>query len=297
MELRHFRYFKVVAELQHFHQAADALCISQPALSNQIKQLEDELGTKLFNRVGRHVEISEAGSLVLASITHILNDVERMKDAVAEIESGVAGTLRVGVIQSVNALYAQDLALAFDSICPNVSLCIVELSNDEITTKVEQGELDIGIGFAHGPVYKNLAFTELFKEKWSLICSISHADSAKHVLKGEAHDLKAILLPNHFETRRIVNKYFLEHNIPVNNITELNSIIRILAFVRNSRSFTILPSSFAALSSTEPLQSFDLSSAITPRVVGMLQAKNRITKRSASIFTDILSEQLSGTLG
>ena len=122
MELRHFRYFKVVAELQHFHQAADALCISQPALSNQIKQLEDELGTKLFNRVGRHVEISEAGSLVLASITHILNDVERMKDAVAEIESGVAGTLRVGVIQSVNALYAQELALAFDSMCPNVSL-------------------------------------------------------------------------------------------------------------------------------------------------------------------------------
>jgi len=68
MELRHLRYFKVVAELQHFHRAADKLHITQPALSSQIKQLEQELNTSLFIRIGRGVKLSENGELVLISV-------------------------------------------------------------------------------------------------------------------------------------------------------------------------------------------------------------------------------------
>ena len=293
MELRHFRYFKAVAELQHFHNAAETLCISQPALSNQIKQLEAELGTNLFNRVGRRVELSEAGELVLSSIIPILNDVERMKDAVSEVRSGVAGALRVGVIQTVNALYIQELALSFAEICPNVSLHIEELSNDEIATRVANGELDIGIGFAHVKAYKSLEFTELFKEKWSFICAQEQASSAKSALSGAEHDLRAVLLPEYFETRRIINKYFLEHKISVNQVTEINSISQILNFVEKSCAFTILPSTFAGFAHSKQLQAFDLSYGIVPRAVGILTAENRATKKSVVLFSNILITQLS----
>ena len=109
MELRHLRYFKVVAELQHFHKAADKLHITQPALSNQIKQLEEELESKLFERVGRGVKLSENGELVLSSAIKILNEVALLKDAIFEIESGHAGSLKIGVLQSINSLYLRSL--------------------------------------------------------------------------------------------------------------------------------------------------------------------------------------------
>ena len=109
MELRHLRYFKVVAELQHFHNAADKLHITQPALSNQIKQLEHELNAELFERVGRGVKLSENGELVLASAKKILNEVALLKESVSDLESGQTGTLRIGVLQSINSLYLRSL--------------------------------------------------------------------------------------------------------------------------------------------------------------------------------------------
>src|SRR5690554_5359266 len=104
MELRHLRYFCAVAELEHFHKAAERLCITQPALSNQIKQLENELSTKLFLRVGRNVKLSESGEIVLDTARKILNEVAFLKETIHEVESGNQGSLRVGVLQSINTL-------------------------------------------------------------------------------------------------------------------------------------------------------------------------------------------------
>ena len=103
MELRHLRYFSVVAKLQHFHKASEALFITQPALSNQIKQLEEELGTKLFERIGRGVKLSESGQYLLESANRVLNEVEYVTETIRELEQGTKGTLRIGVLQSINS--------------------------------------------------------------------------------------------------------------------------------------------------------------------------------------------------
>lgn len=135
MELRHLRYFRVVAELQHFHKAAKLLCITQPALSNQIKQFESELGTALFERVGQGVKLTESGNLVLATARKVLNEIENMQNTVSDLESGTTGILRIGVLQSINALYLSKLVGNFDRHYPNISLRIEELPNDIIEKK------------------------------------------------------------------------------------------------------------------------------------------------------------------
>ena len=193
MELRHLRYFKVVAELQHFHRASERLHISQPALSSQIKQLEEELNSKLFERVGRGVKLSENGELVLSSAIKILNEVELLKDSISEIESGHAGSLKIGVLQSINSLYLRSLVAEFDRNNPNISLQIEEMTNHNIEQKISSGDIDIGIGFILNKEYPDIKFEKLFDENWKLIVSPNHADLANDILAGKTHPLKAVL--------------------------------------------------------------------------------------------------------
>jgi len=293
MELRHLRYFKVVAELQHFHKAADKLHITQPALSNQIKQLEEELNSKLFERVGRGVKLSENGELVLSSAIKILNDVELLKESVSDIESGQAGTLKIGVLQSINSLYLRSLVAEFDRNNPNISLQIEEMTNHNIEQKVTRGDIDIGIGFILNKDYPDITFERLFDEKWKLIISPSHANLAHDIMAGKVHKLKAILLSDYFETRKIVNKYFADNHIKYTNVTEVNTISSILDLVEGGASFSILPEAFSALKAQYRLEIVDLDPQLPPRTIGLLVAKNRSRKRTVEKFCDLVKEQLS----
>jgi len=296
VELRHLRYFKVVAELQHFHRAAEKLCITQPALSNQIKQLEQELNTSLFDRVGRRVKLSESGELVLSTAKRILNEVERLKEAVTDIEGGVSGSLKIGVLQSINALYLRNLVIEFDKTHPNISLHVEELTNQEIEQKVSNGEIDIGIGFILKKEYKNIQFEKLFTENWKLLVSPEHADLAQDIMSGKAHRLKAVLLPEHFETRRIVNTYFADNHIQYSNITEVNTISFILDLVESGLSFSILPEAFSMLKSKHRLALFDLDPELAPRTIGILMTKNGIRKRTTENFSELIKDQLANKL-
>ena len=292
MELRHLRYFKVVAELQHFHKAAHKLCISQPALSNQIKQLEQELKTNLFERIGRGVRLSENGELVLSSTKRILNEVALLKESVSDIESGQAGSLKVGVLQSINALYLRSLVAEFDRNNPNVQLQIEEMTNHDIEDKLTSGDIDIGIGFILQKDYPDIQFEKLFNENWKLILSTSHANLAKDIMAGKSHHLKAILLPKHFETRKIVDKYFADNHIKYTNVTEVNTISSILDLVECGATFSILPEAFSVLKAKYRLAIFDLTPKLPPRTIGLLMAKNRIRKKTVEKFCLLIREQL-----
>ncbi len=291
MELRHLRYFKVVAELEHFHKAANALFITQPALSNQIKQLEDELGSKLFDRIGRGVRLSESGKRVLHSAQKILSEIETLRGAVEDLESGSAGKLNVGVLQSVNALYLSNIVIEFDLHHPNVSLQVNELSNNEIESRVSQGEIDIGIGFVLNKEYENIQTEVLFREKWKLVVAREHEERIGDIISGKCKELKAVLLPECYETRKIINSYFEQKNNSPAQITEVNSISCILDLVTNGNSFTILPEAFSIFKARDKLTTHYIDD-ITPRQVGILTAKDRILKRSAKKFQELVYSQL-----
>lgn len=293
MELRHLRYFKVVAELQHFHNAANKLHITQPALSSQIKQLEQELDTTLFERIGRGVKLSQNGHIVLQSTKKILNEVALLKESISDIEAGQAGTLRIGVLQSINSLYLRSLVVEFDRNHPNISLQIQELTNNNIEKKIISGDLDIGIGFILQKDYPDIEFEKLFDEKWKLIISPTHANLAKSIMAGEPHPLKAVLLSDYFETRKIVDKYFANNDIKYTNVTEVNTISSILDLVEGGASFSILPEAFSALKAQYSLELFDLSPKLPPRQIGLLIAKNRSKKKTAEKFCDLVRSQLT----
>jgi LysR family transcriptional regulator, cyn operon transcriptional activator len=293
MELRHLRYFKVVAEMQHFHRAAEKLFITQPALSNQIKQLEEELNTKLFVRVGRNVKLSESGELVLSAAQRILNEVELLKETVSDIELGQSGSLKLGVLQSINALYLRKLVVEFDREHPNISLQIEEMTNHEIEVNLINGDIDIGIGFILPKDYPKIDTEMLFHENWKLIMPHSHSNLSQAILQGKPHKLKAVLLPERFETRKIVDKYFADNEIKYTNLTVVNSISSILSLVENGHCFSILPEAFSVIKSKHKLALFDLNPPLAPRSIGLLLAKDRMRKKTAQKFCALIKSQLS----
>src|SRR3954451_16350479 len=98
MELRHLRSFEVLAEERHFGRAAARLHLAQPALSQQIKQLERELGVTLFTRTTRRVDLTEAGTRLAEHARAVLGGVDRARDDMARLADGRAGRVSVGFV-------------------------------------------------------------------------------------------------------------------------------------------------------------------------------------------------------
>lgn len=144
MELRHLVYFKAVAEELNYRKAAERLFISQPGLSRQIKQLEELLGVRLFDRDKKHVELTTAGAFLKAEVDFVINHLESTKSQLKLIESGKVGELRIGFLGSASNQVLPDLLRKLNSEQPLISTSLEELSNTIQVEMIQKDKLDLG---------------------------------------------------------------------------------------------------------------------------------------------------------
>lgn len=146
IELRHLRYFIVVADELHFGRAAERLGISQPPLSQQIRALERELGARLLWRTNRRVRLTEAGRLFLAEARAILERIERAVDLAQRAERGEVGELSIGFTASTPLTTAIPTTIfAFRQALPRVHLQLKEMTTLQQVGALLEGRLQIGI--------------------------------------------------------------------------------------------------------------------------------------------------------
>jgi len=145
MELRHLLYFKTLAEELHFGNAAKRLFISQPPLSRQIKELENELQVDLFHRNNKKVALTEAGQYFYAQINELIDHLEQVKNTTRLIHEQVSGELRLGYISSTPkgliARILEELKMSF----PNLQINLIEASSQSQIASLESGKLDLAI--------------------------------------------------------------------------------------------------------------------------------------------------------
>jgi DNA-binding transcriptional LysR family regulator len=146
MELRHIRYFVAAAETLSFRQASKQLHVSQPSLSVQIKQLEDELGVPLFRRSKRRVEITRAGEAFLSGAREILLRLKQASAAALHAESGEAGTIRLGFIPSASFVILPRLLEKIRRTLPLVNVDLREGPEAQQIPAIRSGAVDISIG-------------------------------------------------------------------------------------------------------------------------------------------------------
>jgi DNA-binding transcriptional LysR family regulator len=145
MDIRIMKYFQAIVDEGSISNASRQLNIAQPALSRQMKILEDELGVQLFERGSRRIKMTEAGQLLRERTEQILNLVEGTVKEVSEFNSGAAGTISIGTVTTSGAILLPELVNQFRHLYPNVTLQVWEGDVYRILELLDKGIIEVGI--------------------------------------------------------------------------------------------------------------------------------------------------------
>ncbi|MBD2020890.1 LysR family transcriptional regulator [Leptolyngbya sp. FACHB-36] len=174
MELRHLHYFIAVAEELNFSRAADRLHMAQPPLSQQIRQLEQELGFQVFHRTKRRVQLTEAGQAFLVEARQVLQHLDQAVQTGRQASRGEVGQLAIGFVSSTAYNILPPILQSFRRQVPDVTLELRELTTREQLQALLEGKLDIG--FVRPPVEEpELATAVIFREPLMVALPEFHA--------------------------------------------------------------------------------------------------------------------------
>ncbi|WP_075340396.1 LysR family transcriptional regulator [Tenacibaculum agarivorans] len=189
-ELRHLRYFLAVAEDLHFRKAADRLYISQPGLSRQIKNLEEEIGVSLFERNNRRVTLTKAGLFLQGELQKHFNDLERIIEHTKLLHDGLQGDLKLGYVGSAMQEIIPTLLVTFRKKYPKILFSLKEMDNSQQITQLQSQDIDLGF-VRMERVPRGLSTYPIVKEPFCLVLPENHAITSTsfkgiHQLKDES---------------------------------------------------------------------------------------------------------------
>ena len=171
MEFDQLRYFLSVADLANFTRAAEELGISQSALSRSIQRLEEELGQPVFERQGRSLSLTEAGTLLQRRTQQILTLIEDTKSEICD--DGQSGRVRVGAIPTIAPYFLPEVLKQFSEAYPQATVIVQENTTDALLKSCTQGEIDLAILALPVPA-RYLEVEELFQEELLLVLPPDH---------------------------------------------------------------------------------------------------------------------------
>jgi LysR family cyn operon transcriptional activator len=247
---RSIRYLLAVAELRSFTRAAEALCVSQPSLSQQIKQLEDSLDVQLIDRSGRTVHLTAAGETYVRYARRAVVELDAGKRAIHQLQDLSRGSLKLGVTPITEFLSAP-LLEAFGSRYPGVAISTLEMSQSDIEEAVTEDRIDLGIAFTNAWSTEtrgsDIETQILFIETLHLAVGKTHPLAGRDLpLDGHIlEEIPLVFLNSKFALRRLVDLYCVEHGITPRITVETNSLSVIMEMVHLGRLATVLPHAIA----------------------------------------------------
>jgi DNA-binding transcriptional LysR family regulator len=181
MEIRQLTYFVIVAEELNFGRAAQRLHIVQPAVSQQIRRLERELGLQLFDRSSRHVRLTSAGERLLLEARAVLAAADRVHELATQIAAGTDATLRLGTSQGIGERLERILEQLAAS-APGLQVRLVSVPADERIARVRRGELDAAV-VRTGTAAPGVDLRPLWDDSLSVALPATHALAAEPLIQ------------------------------------------------------------------------------------------------------------------
>lgn len=290
---RSIRYLLAVAEHHSFTRAAEVLYVSQPTLSQQIKQLEDLLDVQLLDRSGRAVRLTAAGEVYLHHARRALGELDAAKRAIHELQDLSRGSLRLGMTPITDYL-AIPLLDHFNARYPGITVSTLEMPQNDITIALAEDRVDIGIAFSSTLTTEEnsdeINSHLLFIETLSLVFGKDHPFAgqqgplSKHALEQES----LVLLNNNYALRRHIDRYCLEHGLTPRIAMEATSLSVIIELVRLGRFATILPETIAC--AQHGLHSSSLLPELPHHTISLICRKDANKSPACLAFEELAAE-------
>ena len=287
MELRHLRYFVAAAEAQNVSRAALKLHVSQPALSRQIRDLEEDLGFSLFERSAKSVRLTAAGKTFLTEARAVLQRAEEAVSRTRAMANGERSELHVGYAPSPTARILPAILRAFQSQFPKVRVKLHDLSTEEMLAGIREGKLELAILVRPArSTLRGLRFEELARDTMCLAVPPDHALARRRfaTLAQVAQErLVAFSRTDFPEYHEYLETLFVPTKSEPRIAEEHDSAASLIAAVEAGIGVAIVPESFACFTGPR-LKLIPLSPMPEPIVIGGAWPKGGLSQTAENFW-------------
>jgi DNA-binding transcriptional LysR family regulator len=286
MELRHLTYFVAVAERLNFSRAAEDLHVAQPAISQQIHALEDELGVPLFERAGKRVQLTEPGRALLPHARQILLAVEAARNEIRERETLARGTASLGAPPTVSANLLPARLTAFEQNYPGLEVTLREAGTETLLAFIEVGELDLAI-VSTDTLPPTIEVRPFLEEPYVLAVSAGHPLSrAASVALTQLDDEPFILFPEGYKLREVTLSACRRAGFNPRVALDGGSMQSALQFVAAGLGVAIVPE--LALVNAPGIHALRIADQTLIRSLGLVWKKDRYLSPAARALREFL---------
>jgi len=286
MDTQALTAFLAVAESGSFSTAAERLFLTQPAVSKRIAQLEQQLGTRLFDRVGRRIRLTEAGDALLPRARQVLLDLEDMGRAISNLTGTVSGTLRIGTSHHIGLHRLPPVLRRFSREYPDVKLDIHFIDSEEAWEAVLHGELEMGVVTLPPQPDPRLHSESVWQDPLVFMAAPEHPLARLESVPLEILTGYSAILPSPVTfTRRIVESLFEEQALTLNISMSTNYLETIHMMVSIGLGWSVLPETML----DDSVVRLNVDTALPVRRLGVVTHPGRSRSNAAGAFLAILN--------
>ena len=286
MDTQNLKAFLLVAETGSFSLAAQKLHLTQPAVSKRVAQLEEQLATELFDRIGRNVSVTEAGQALLPHAQAVQQELQAAEQSIRDLEGGVAGDLRLATSHHIGLHRLPPLLSYFSTTFPDVTIDIDFMDSEQAYELVMQGSAELAVVTLAPTSEASIITLPVWQDPLDFMAHKDHA--LVHAAQVDLNALSqhpAILPGLNTYTGQIVKRLFDQHGLPlqVSMATNYLETIRMMASV--GLGWTVLPRSMR----DDSLTTLKVGEDRIERTLGIVYHRRRSLSRAARAFMDALT--------
>lgn len=290
LTLRQLEIFRALAESLNFSAAAKVVHLSQPALSNAIRKMEDAVNAPLFDRTTRSVSLTPIGQELLKITSRLLHDLDHSLSDVSALAQGKMGKISVSAVPSLAATFLPEVLHMYQARYPNVVLNVRDAMAEASIHALKTGHFDVAIAPAK-PGDDELVHNVLFRDRLILICRADHELARfKRVTWSRLRPYRLTSLSSTSNVRLIMESEYLQHGTPFQPAFEVEQASTLIGFIMNNLGIGILPASLTPLLNFSGLKMLELVAPEIHRSICVMHLKSRALSPAADRFIECCNE-------